>query len=255
MNPVVIIISADTEWKITKSILNQPDIACSPSPFGQWFAYQLPKTKLPYPLIFFHGGWGKIAAAASAQHAIDRFQPSLLINLGTCGGFQSRIERGDVILANQTVVYDIIEQIGDYDEHLSHYASKIDNAWLPHPFPTPVIETLLVSADKDLDPNEIDALAEKWGAVAGDWESGAIAHVAKCNNQRLLILRGVSDLVSAAGGEAYGSEAHANLAVFARGTRMVLDRLLNALPKWLLAIEHNGGIPLPCAASALETAR
>ena len=34
-------------------------------------------------ILFLHGGWGKIAATASAQYAIDRWNPCLLINLGT----------------------------------------------------------------------------------------------------------------------------------------------------------------------------
>ena len=48
-------------------------------------------------------------------------------------------------------------------------------------------------------------LIEKYNAVAADWESGAIAWVAKKNNTRVLILRGVSDLVDDSGGEAYGN--------------------------------------------------
>ncbi len=69
---------------------------------------------------------------------------------------------------------------------------------------------------------------QKYGAVAGDWESGAIAWVAHRNRVPVVILRGVSDLVGAEGGEAY-----ANLSVFEAGARVVMKRLVDDLPAWL----------------------
>ncbi|HET6846589.1 MAG TPA: hypothetical protein VFH29_07120, partial [Anaerolineales bacterium] len=65
-------------------------------------------------------------------------------------------------------------------------------------------------------------------AVAGDWESGAIAWVAGRNRTRLLILRGVSDLVGSAGGEAYG-----DYGLFLDRTREIMTKLFQALPIWL----------------------
>jgi hypothetical protein len=44
----------------------------------------------------------------------------------------------------------------------------------------------------------------------------------------VLILRGISDLVSASGGEAYG-----NMDGFEKGAAIVMKRLLGELPAWL----------------------
>ena len=71
-------------------------------------------------------------------------------------------------------------------------------------------------------------LTERYSAVAADWESGAIAWVAQRNKTHCLILRGVSDLVGADGGEAYG-----NLELFQDRTRTIMSRLLEQLPGWL----------------------
>ena len=71
-------------------------------------------------------------------------------------------------------------------------------------------------------------LRRKYGAVAGDWESGAIAFVAARNGVPCLILRGVTDLVGSQGGEAYG-----NINLFEVATRGVLERLIQSLPAWL----------------------
>ena len=42
----------------------------------------------------------------------DRWQPRLLVNIGTCGGFAARARVGDVVLASHTVVYDIVVRNG-----------------------------------------------------------------------------------------------------------------------------------------------
>ena len=76
---------------------------------------------------------------------------------------------------------------------------------------------------------EIAELRARYHAVAGDWESGAIAYTCARNRQRVLILRGVSDLVSADG----GGEAYGKIQVFEDGTRTVMSRLLGQLPAWL----------------------
>jgi adenosylhomocysteine nucleosidase len=224
---VVVLISADAEWWVVRSLF--PAVEPSVTPLGDWFAITLPSAHAEAPVVFMHGGWGKIAAAASAQYAIDRWHPDLLVNLGTCGGFAGLIEPGEVILAERTVVYDILEQMGDPDEALAHFATDIDLTWLGGEDPVPVRRMPLVSADRDLVVEEIQHLAERFGAAAGDWESGAIAWVAARHGIPCLILRGVTDLVGDYGGEAYaGNISHWHLA-----TVQVMRSLIEQLPLWL----------------------
>ena len=223
-NPVIVLISADAEWRAVGKLLPGP--ARTASPFGEYFTIQL--EGLPY--LFFQGGWGKIAAAASTQYVIDRWKPKLLINLGTCGGFEGRIERGEILLVEKTIVYDITEQMGDAQQAIEHYTTQIDLSWLGEPFPLPVQRSLLVSGDRDLLSKDVPILAERYGAVAGDWESAAIAWTAACNQTPVLILRGVTDLVGSAGSEAYG-----NLDLFEAAAGEVLGRLIESLPGWKIA--------------------
>ncbi len=221
----VVLISANVEWK--ELLISFPSADLQSSPLGAWFAVDLAIAEQPEQVIFFHGGWGKIAAAASTQYVIDRWSPELLINFGTCGGFEGAIEKGTVILAERTLVYDIIEMMSDYEGAIAAYTTEIDLSWLGTTYPHDVKRGLLVSADRDLQAEDIPLLRSRYGAVAADWESGAIAYVATRNNVRCLILRGVSDLVGATG-EAYG-----NIALFAEGTRNVLSTLLHYLPAWI----------------------
>ncbi len=230
----VVAVSADAEWRIVRDRFSAQ--VPQHSPFGEWFAGDLvadgvdalPLSGISRPVIFFQGGWGKISAAASAQWAIDRWQPGLLVNLGTCGGLAGRVERGEVLLVERTLVYDIIEQMGDPQAAIAHYAVDLDLSWLREPYPQPVRRGLLVSADRDICPADIPSLIEQYGAVAADWETGAIAWVASRNHTRCLILRGVTDLVSLEGGEAYNG-----LEFFHAGARQVMEALLRSLPAWL----------------------
>ena len=88
MQHSVILISAGGEWRSLRKLF--PADPCLSSPFGEYF------TRLVdgHRCTFFFGGWGKIAAAASAQYVIDRWQPDLLVNLGTCGGFAGQHREG-----------------------------------------------------------------------------------------------------------------------------------------------------------------
>jgi adenosylhomocysteine nucleosidase len=222
----VVLISANAEWQAVLALL--PGAEPRVSPLGQWFPWTVGTGRAPREVIFFHGGWGKIAAAASSQYVIDRWSPSLLVNLGTCGGFAGESGLGEIVLVERALVYDIVELMGDAEGALEHYTTTLDLSWLTEPYPQPVRRGLLASADRDLLIDEVPRLRARYGAVAGDWESGAIAYVAGRNGVRCLILRGVSDLVGVDGGEAYG-----NVALFRQRTEAIMRELLAALPKWL----------------------
>jgi adenosylhomocysteine nucleosidase len=222
---VVVVVSANIEWR---AIGRQfPDVITQVSPFGEWFVTTVGHDSRS--VLLFHGGWGKIAAAASTQYIIQHCSPKHIVNLGTCGGFEGQVEQGAIILVDRTVVYDIHVQMGDNDEHIAHYSTDIDLDWLTEPFPHPVIRSLMVSGDRDLMIESIPLLSRQFGAIVGDWESSSIAWVASKNGVRTLILRGVSDLVGQSSGEAYDGKIH----VFEENTQAIMDRLVTQLPDWL----------------------
>jgi adenosylhomocysteine nucleosidase len=221
-----VIISANAEWKAVRQVY--PEEHYEESPWGEFFYKEVAGQKI----LFFQEGWGKVAAAGATQYVINLYKPEVLINLGTCGGFEGDAERLEVILADKTVIYDILEAMGDSKEAIADYTTSLNLAWLKTPYPAKVRKTVLVSADRDLRSDEIKTLRKAYQAVAGDWESGAIAYVAQKNQTKILILRGISDLVSEKKGEAYG-----NMALFAQRTETVMKNLLAQLPAWILHIE------------------
>jgi adenosylhomocysteine nucleosidase len=228
-NKYAVIVSANMEWNSLKKFY--PDEKYKKSPWGEYFYKKIHKKDV----LFFHEGWGKVSASGATQYVIDTYKPEILINLGTCGGFEGEISRFDIILANKTVIYDIVEAMGDSKEAIGDYTTPIDLSWLGKDLPYKVRETLIVSADKDLRTDEIESLKKEYGAVAGDWETGAIAYTAQRNRTKILILRGVTDLVSSQKGEAYG-----NFDLFKQRTDTVMTNLLNELPAWIDFIENSG---------------
>jgi adenosylhomocysteine nucleosidase len=225
--PICVIVSANVEWRAVRALF--PDAAYDATPYGEYFDLDLRDLTGGKRVVVLQGGWGKIAAAASAQYVVDRWSPSLVVNLGTCGGFEGEVEPGAVLLVERTLVYDILEQMGDAEAAVAHYTTDLDLGWVGDPPPTPVRRSLLVSADRDLVTAEIAGLKERYQAIAGDWESGAIAFVCRRNRVPCLILRAVSDLVGESHGEAYG-----NIALFHDRTQTIMADLFEALPAWLV---------------------
>ncbi len=220
--PVVVLISANAEWREVKK--RWPDAKYEPTPYGETFERQV----AGQTVRFFHGGWGKVAAAGSTQYALTRWKPRVVLNLGTCGGMLGRVERFAILAVERTLVYDIVEMMGDSQEAIDHYTTQLD---LPADLPTGVRRALLLSADRDLAPDQIPQLIKRYNAIAVDWETAAIAYVARRNGVRLIAVRGVSDLVSEQGGEAYG-----NTGAFESGTAHVMYDLLEQLPAWIRAV-------------------
>jgi len=215
---IVVLISAEAEWCSLKKLL--PPAEYTKTPFGE----QSVAVMHGQEYHFVQGGWGKISASASAQYAIDRLRPDLIINLGTCGGFEGYSRHGQTIIATKTVVYDIIEKMGDPIEALRAYATTIETDWLQK-MPETMQKGILVSADRDIVSEDLKQLAQHQ-AIAGDWESGAIAWTAKRNNVAIIIARGVSDMISE-----HEAEAFNNLTVFEEGTERVMKQLLAQLPQ------------------------
>jgi adenosylhomocysteine nucleosidase len=219
---VVVIISANTEWSSIRKILKPANV--SVSPYGEYIVVNVSGE----PVLLFHGGWGKISAAASTEYAIATWQPQVLINLGTCGGIAGRVNTGDKLLVTRTLAHDIQEAIADPDEAILEYTTDIDTAWLGEDFPVAVRRSLLVSGDRDLVPSGVPDLVDRFGAIAADWESAAIAYVARRRGTRLLILRAVSDLVDGARGE---GEAIGNLPLYQERCDAVMQSLLDDLSR------------------------
>jgi adenosylhomocysteine nucleosidase len=216
------LISAGAEWRAL--LPHFPRAEIKPTPYGEVFITSI----AGQDVCFFHGGWGKVASAGGTQYAIDRWDPSWLINLGTCGGVEGMVNVNDMILAQETVIYDIIEGMSSYQAAIEHYSVHANLDWLGNNLPFPVKRLKLYSADRDIRPVDVAGILGEFGAAVADWESGAFAWVCARNHKDWLVLRTVTDLVSAQHGEALG-----NADLWKGRTVQAMQVLLNHLP-WLI---------------------
>jgi adenosylhomocysteine nucleosidase len=217
-----VIISAGTEWRtISPLILDGHEIR---TPYPHCVSTSIENT----PVVFLNSGWGKVASAGATQYAIDRWTPKLLINLGTCGGLAGRIDLGEIILASETVIYDIIEGMSDYHKAIDRYSCQADLGWLGDDLPVPMKKARLLSADRDIRPQDVQMMIDEFDGTAGDWESGALAWVAEKNQVDWLILRGVTDIISLVEGEALG-----NKSLWQERTGPIMQKLFDILP-WVI---------------------
>jgi len=220
---VVALISATAEWQAL--VAQFPGVPVHDAPFGAWFTHRLGGEDV----VFLHGGYGKVAAAGSTQYAIDHFRPALLVNLGTCGGFGGERAVGDIVLATETIIHDIVERMGDADEAIEDFHTRLAPVRWPARLASRVIEAPIISADGDLDPAAAPALRARYHATVADWESGAIAWVAARNHTPVVILRSVTDIVDAQGGDAtYGAAE-----VWRRATIAAMASLVSLLDEAL----------------------
>ena len=118
--------------------------------------------------------------------------------------------------------------IGSTEKAINYFSSDIDLSWLKEPYPIKVHRGTIVSGDRDILPEDIQGLKDRYGAKVGDWESGSISFVCRHNGVKLVILRGVSDLVDSDGGDAYGERV-----IWVEAAERIIRRLIDSLPGWL----------------------
>ena len=114
--------------------------------------------------------------------------------------------------------------MGDSAEAIAYYTVRLPTPTLSGAAASTVRKGRIVSADRDIRPADVATLIRKYDADVADWESSAIAHVAKRNQTPVYIIRGVTDVVSDAGSEAYG-----NLEGFEAEAQKILGRLVELL--------------------------
>lgn len=243
LNRFVVLICAKPEWYTTTDYYGA-DVQLGAFP---WFTTEIPVSGRSVPVPFVHSGSGKVAAAAATQFAVDKWGPTLVVNLGTCGGFEgSELKEGNIILVRRTAIYDVIERSGGQQEMEDRFTTELQYPWLRPPYPACARPGVIASADQDVDPERVESLRQSFDAIAGDWESGAIAYVAKTINKTdCLIVRTVSDVVGASGSPICGTRDE-NGQQFEKRVRKVFPALLDSLPEWL---ERTGICGRPLTAS------
>lgn len=60
-----------------------------------------------YPVVLLRSGIGKVAAALSTTLLLERFAPDYVVNIGSAGGFDPKLNVGDVVIGSQLAYHDV----------------------------------------------------------------------------------------------------------------------------------------------------
>lgn len=140
---------------------------------------------------------GKVNSSRICQILIDNFDISLVINVGTAGSIDNRLNIGDIVVANKLVQYDFdvtpfgrklgeIENIGEF--------ISVDNNLLDLFKDMNVYIGCIASGDKFIiNRDEKDNIRKTFGALCVEMEGASIAQVCHLDNIPFLVIRSITD--------------------------------------------------------------
>ena len=151
-------------------------------------------------------GMGKVNAGMCALTMISDFDAKYIINTGTSGSLDDRLEIGDMIISTDAVQHDFdaspidfekgeIPYTGKYsfeaDEKLIQLATKAAGECIPD---VNLLHGRVCSGDQFINSVEAkNAITEQFGGLCCEMEGGAIAQVCYLSDTPFVIIRAVAD--------------------------------------------------------------
>lgn len=212
--PICIIVAMDAELVHLTALAD----AGEPVRDGGWTDLRFTVGDLP--AIATRCGIGMVVAAAATERAIDRFQPSAVLNFGCTGAHRRDLLPGDVVIGTACVNHGRLKILPDdteqYDFDGYHIASEsligcdaalldrardISRNWTPEPWPVgepprPPIVASGVVASSDVwtqSPARIDVLHERHASLCEDMEAAAIAQICALHGVPFLTIKDISN--------------------------------------------------------------
>lgn len=149
-------------------------------------------------------GPGKVNAALCAQIMIDRFKADKIINIGVGCSLSPGVSIKNIVIADDVCQYDIdITALGEpmgYINGLNEIKIKTDPE-ISEKLARAAVSTgekihrgTVASGDTFIaDEAMKKTIAERFGAICGEMEGGAVGHVCRANGVPFAVLRTVSD--------------------------------------------------------------
>ena len=157
-------------------------------------------------VILLKSGIGKVNAAMGTTLLIEKFQPDVIINTGSAGGFHNDLNVGDVVISSEVRHNDVDVTIFGYeygqvprmpvfyapDEKLVSYAKKSAEKIGG----IQVAYGLIASGDSFMnDPDRVEYIRTKLPDLyAAEMEAAAVAQVAHQFEVPFVIIRSLSDI-------------------------------------------------------------
>jgi adenosylhomocysteine nucleosidase len=140
---------------------------------------------------------GKVNSARVCQMLIDKFNPSLVINVGTAGSVDNKLEIGDIVVANTLIQYDF--DVTPFDRKLGEIENvgeciKVKDDLIQLFDGMDVTIGCISSGDKFIvDIDEKNNIRNIFNALCIEMEGASIAQVCYLDNVPFLVIRSITD--------------------------------------------------------------
>ncbi len=184
------------------------------------------------PVTALYCGVCKVNAAIAVQILIDTFRVDAVINAGTAGGMDERLEIFDTVAAQTAAYHDVAEDI------LTEF-----HPWMPAPrfLSDPrLLEAArtaarrlgrriwfgpVVTGEQFIDQEHREEILEQFAPLAADMETAAAAHVCYVNQVPFLALRTITDTAKNSGVGTFEENCQKASAIARDLTLLVLEEL------------------------------
>lgn len=157
-------------------------------------------------VVLVKSGIGKVNAAMTTTVLLERYQPDIIINTGSAGGFEASLNVGDVVISTEVRHHDVDVTAFGYEYG---QVPQLPAAFTAHPLLREIAEQqaasiegiqvvsgLIATGDSFMnDPERVAALTDKFTNLqALEMEAAAIAQVAHQYGKPFVIIRSLSDI-------------------------------------------------------------
>lgn len=144
-------------------------------------------------VIIAISGIGKVSSALTTQAIIDKFNPELIINFGSCGAINNKVNVKEYCLVDKACQLDF--DVSEIDDVPIGYIQEYKSVFFKTIVPNNNLKVFsLASSDKFTNNKKYIELVENSGCLLRDMEGGAIAQVCVSNKIPLIILKGITDI-------------------------------------------------------------
>lgn len=185
-------------------------------------------------IVAVYSGVCKVNAAIATQLLIDIFHVDAIINAGTAGGMDKKVQLFDTIISNHMIYHDVAEDIltefhpwlkANYfqaDQKLFSIAKEYS---LMVTFP--ILFGTMVTGEQFIEDEKRDEINEKYTPLSVDMETASVAHVCYVNDIPFLSVRTITDTATHKGIENFDKNCET---ASKRSAEIVLG-ILNQLTK------------------------
>lgn len=153
-----------------------------------------------------YSGVCKVNAAIATQLLIDIFHVNIIINAGTAGGMNERVQLFDTIVAESSAYHDVADDIlTDFHPWLESIYFKADDRLLAitkeysHTSKHPMQFGRIVTGEQFIEDEKRTEINRTFTPLAVDMETAGIAHVCYVNKIPFIAIRTITDTAEHSG--------------------------------------------------------